>query len=293
MSFHPRMYANVSGFEPVSAVQCLLLDRMVVDYWHVRVPTQARGRYVSMHPRFVFLLDGKRITLCHGDMAHPVECAACFIPAGLEVRSSLMHSTQLRHVDIHVSLNQLKSLVGGSDTVKRPVFLRDAVRVETLAATLAQECESKSRNSAHSIVLSEALILEFFHLAGSPARPHSADALSLAALRSYVMANLQGRIAVSDLARASNMSRSHFNRIFRAETQQSPYQWVLSLRVEHAKELVREGHSFAEAADASGFADQAHFNRVFKSVTGLVPSFWMNEHADPCDGRKLQDEAGG
>ena len=36
MTFHPRMYAAVQGFQPLAELRSLALDRMVVDYWRVK-----------------------------------------------------------------------------------------------------------------------------------------------------------------------------------------------------------------------------------------------------------------
>ena len=289
MSFHPRMYSQTSGFEVVEEVRSLLLDRMVVDYWRVRGAAHARGHYVSMHPRFVFFLDGTRILLADDRMGEPIECAACFIPAGMEIRSRLNRTLELRHVDVHLSLRQLKELIGTDVPVTKPVFLRHLGGTEALTQILLRECKRSERRPSHSTILVNALLMEFFHQAGLTTKAPRSGLLCLAALRAYVLENLDKRIAVSDLAAASEMSRSHFNRVFRAQTRQSPYQWVLSLRVEHAKSRLLRGYSFVQAADAAGFADQAHFNRVFKATTGHVPTVWMNEHEDMSDGLNLQD----
>ena len=48
--------------------------------------------------------------------------------------------------------------------------------------------------------------------------------------------------------------------------------WTLGMRrLERAKGLISAGESIAEAAFASGFADQAHLNRHFKKALGMTP----------------------
>ena len=49
MTFHPRMYAAVQGFQPLAELRSLALDRMVVDYWRVKGSASAGGSH------FVFL----------------------------------------------------------------------------------------------------------------------------------------------------------------------------------------------------------------------------------------------
>lgn len=289
MSFHPKMYSKTTGFTPMDDVRCLLLDQMVLDYWHIRGEANARGHYASMHPRFVFLLDGARLVLLRDRASEPVECAACFVPAGFEIRSRLPRSSELRHVDVHLPLRHLRSLVGSDTPLDQPLFMDDLGEMQALVALVAGECDRHGRSARQASRLTHALLGEFFYQVAPARGPSRTGAFCLSTLEQFVRANLDKRISIEELARASDMSRSHFNRVFRTEAHQSPYQWILALRVERAKALLARGHSFAQAADASGFADQAHFNRVFKAVTGGTPSVWMKEQASGRDDLNLQD----
>ncbi|MEM1431943.1 MAG: AraC family transcriptional regulator [Pseudomonadota bacterium] len=267
----------------------MLLDQLVLDYWHVQGEANARGHYASMHPRFVFLMDDARLVLLRDKASDPVECAACFVPAGVEMRSRLNRSTELRHVDVHLPLRHLKSLVGPQVPLDTPLFMDRLGEIAPLVALIAGECAQPERSGGHAALLTQALLGEFFHQVRVKPSAAGAGPLCLATLERYVRAHLDQRISVEALARAAGMSRSHFNRVFKAKMQQSPYQWVLGRRIDHAKALLARGHSFAHAADASGFADQAHFNRVFKAVTGGVPSVWMKEQGGGGDDLNLQD----
>jgi AraC-like DNA-binding protein len=55
-----------------------------------------------------------------------------------------------------------------------------------------------------------------------------------------------------------------------------PHAWILSCRAEHALRLIRRGVTLAEAAMASGFADQSHMTRVFVRHHGFTPGVWRN-----------------
>jgi AraC family transcriptional regulator len=55
-----------------------------------------------------------------------------------------------------------------------------------------------------------------------------------------------------------------------------PHRYVIRLRIERAKELLREGRlSLAQVAAAVGFADQCHFNRHFKRLVGETPGQFL------------------
>ncbi|HUP45316.1 MAG TPA: AraC family transcriptional regulator [Thermoanaerobaculia bacterium] len=61
----------------------------------------------------------------------------------------------------------------------------------------------------------------------------------------------------------------HLARTFRHQQGRGIGDAIRAMRIEHAKQLLREGWtSLAEIAVASGFADQSHFTKVFREMTG-------------------------
>jgi AraC-like DNA-binding protein/mannose-6-phosphate isomerase-like protein (cupin superfamily) len=80
-------------------------------------------------------------------------------------------------------------------------------------------------------------------------------------------------LEITDLARAAGMSRFHFSRSFRAETGTSPYQWLLTKRVERAAELFKTRRlTVTDAAFEVGFSDLSRFARAFRDQFGCPPS---------------------
>ena len=91
---------------------------------------------------------------------------------------------------------------------------------------------------------------------------------------------LNGETPVAKLARECGLSASHFTRALRRSVGMAPHQWLLSLRVERAKEqLLNSDASLSEIAIDSGFADQSHFTRVFMKHVGSSPGQWRREFA--------------
>jgi AraC-like DNA-binding protein len=66
----------------------------------------------------------------------------------------------------------------------------------------------------------------------------------------------------------------------RAEVGMPPYAWLAQHRVARARVLLEHGHRPAEAAAATGFADQAHLTRWFRRVVGVTPSAYRNSVQD-------------
>jgi AraC family transcriptional regulator len=79
-------------------------------------------------------------------------------------------------------------------------------------------------------------------------------------------------IRLSELASSVHLSEYHFARLFRQTIGVSPYRFVLEMKIEHAKNLIKkEKRSFGDIAYILNFSDQAHFSHAFKKITGFSP----------------------
>ena len=86
-------------------------------------------------------------------------------------------------------------------------------------------------------------------------------------------------LSVSELARLSGVSEGHFRRIFKNVFSVSPMQYILSVRIEHAKELLtHETVTISQIAEMSGFTSSYYFCKKFKSKTGVSPTNYRKEH---------------
>jgi AraC-like DNA-binding protein len=93
--------------------------------------------------------------------------------------------------------------------------------------------------------------------------------------------DLTGSTPLHDIACACGLSVSHFSRAFRRSTGASPHAWLLQMRVEAAKAMLRRREApLSAVALACGFADQSHFTRVFTRRVGLSPGAWRKYLSD-------------
>ena len=76
------------------------------------------------------------------------------------------------------------------------------------------------------------------------------------------------------LERLTGLSRFELARQFRRCLGTSPYRYAMLRRLERAKRSIAMDASLAEAAAASGFADQSHMTRQFKQAYGVSPGAW-------------------
>lgn len=79
-------------------------------------------------------------------------------------------------------------------------------------------------------------------------------------------------LSLTELATAANVSPFHFARLFKNTTGLAPHQFILRLRLEHAKRLIAAGQlTLSEIALTVGFFDQAHFTNAFRRTFGSTP----------------------
>lgn len=99
--------------------------------------------------------------------------------------------------------------------------------------------------------------------------------------KEILTANLDGRVLLKQVAQECGLSVSHFSRGFRRSVGTAPHTWLLTRRVEAAKQKLRDGElSLLDVALACGFADQSHLTRVFTRVVGISPGAWRRARGE-------------
>ena len=80
-------------------------------------------------------------------------------------------------------------------------------------------------------------------------------------------------LSLQTLANESGYSRVHFARMFRAATGYSPHNYVLNLKLERARELLKKpSMSLIDIALDCGFSSHSHMSRLFHKIVGVTPS---------------------
>lgn len=89
----------------------------------------------------------------------------------------------------------------------------------------------------------------------------------------FIDSNLSDNLELGVLAEVAGVNLYHFARAFKQSTGETPHQYVLRMRIEQAKELLRRPEaSVVEASARTGFVDQSHFSKVFRRIVGIAPS---------------------
>ena len=78
----------------------------------------------------------------------------------------------------------------------------------------------------------------------------------------------------------AGVSRGYFALSFRQVTGFSPHQYLLRVRLSHARKLISQDNpalSLAEIAALSGFFDQSHLTRLFQRFFSTTPSHFRSQ----------------
>lgn len=110
------------------------------------------------------------------------------------------------------------------------------------------------------------------------AENRSADSIFAAA--EFIEQNFTEKLTLDSIAEVSHYSARHFVRIFSDTYHQTPQEYILSLRLKRACELLSEGElSVGQTAQESGFSDGNYFCRVFRKAMGISPGEYRKKYA--------------
>ncbi len=87
----------------------------------------------------------------------------------------------------------------------------------------------------------------------------------------FIRTHYKDDISLQQLADLARLNPFHLVRLFKKSVGVSPYDYLLIVRAEHAKQLLRNGLKVKDAAADAGFYDSSHFNRMFYKIAGTSP----------------------
>lgn len=98
----------------------------------------------------------------------------------------------------------------------------------------------------------------------------------------FMQDNLHRRILLCELARFTHVSLSHLGHFFKIETGIPPGQYLMTLRMQKARDLLAGSTmSVKRVMFEIGFNDKSNFVRSFKKAYGSTPSEYRVKNFDP------------
>ncbi|MGG6893981.1 AraC family ligand binding domain-containing protein [Rhizobium sp. BR 315] len=152
-------------------------------------------------------------------------------------------SPVIRNGELVAKFRALFSLLVGK-SAPQDTLLRDGLLLSFAAAVMSEGAQS-SRDITVPVAIGRAREL----IDDDPAAPFT----------------------LAELAGVCGLSHFQFLRAFSKATGLTPHAYLLQRRIQEARRLIAVGTPLAEAAFASGFADQSHMTRLFVRNFGLSP----------------------
>lgn len=168
--------------------------------------------------------------------------------------------------------------VQGSLYVHRPIVHDPllAQRLQRAMAAMGQPQETLREEALVGDVLA-AMLLRYGERPAERQAPRDPGRSRLLRVRDWLQAHPERDVSIEALAQEAGLSRVHLTRAFAEWFGTPPHAYLNAVRLRRARELLLAGVSPAEAAAASGFADQSHFSRRFKGTMGLTPGQWLRQ----------------
>ncbi len=110
---------------------------------------------------------------------------------------------------------------------------------------------------------------------GSQLGGESGQAQAVAAAMAFMEENFGQELSLRTIADQALLSPHHFSEVFKRHCGMPPWDFLLQLRLQRAKDLLTSTRSSVTAiALEVGFGDSSYFARVFRAQTGMTPRAW-------------------
>ncbi|WP_346348467.1 helix-turn-helix transcriptional regulator [Mycolicibacterium septicum] len=205
----------------------------------------------SVGDMWVVPAGNKCASLVEGDTAGYCEIA---IPAHL-IDATLVPRIKHRDPLIHQMVERIYAVADRDDALAR--LLTDSVG-ETL-----------------KLLLSDMYTVEAPHR--RERRADTLDSVTRSRLIEFLEDSIDSAITLETLARQAEMPVAVFITAFRAAFHTTPYQYLLDLRFERAKALLRNTpRTIAEISAMVGFSTPSHFSSAFRRRVGVSPRVYRD-----------------
>lgn len=276
--FPPLPFQNLPGFD-LDITEIALIHRC--EYKPEIYDTHYQnGR---MYSGFVYCIDGSCRYVCDDDRFSVSKGCLLFLPPQarytvLTGAESFLHYTLNFTVNPNSARNgPFYSVLTGNRIIK--LLPENPARYEAALSELLTVWNGK--HDGFKLVAKARLYLMFddFFREYQTAQINPRDYHRVCGAKQYIDEHFSEPIAIDYLAALSDLSQTHFRRLFGEVFRTSPTEYQIRLRILKAKDMLKaKQYSVGEIADSCGFSDANYFSRLFKSRVGVSPLRYKQTH---------------
>lgn len=288
------MQCRTEGIERTAPVRWRSSEGHISVYWEASGAAGASGYYLSPDPRIMCFFNDVSDQISVADrpgvtgIAERPMARVVYVPAGVPMWTSFREAHRFSHLDLHLHESRLLSYLTPSlgrsaalSAIRQPCEMREGDSMQAIARLLVDEVVSPKRHALYSENLVGSMVTGLLDL------PVAQDDSCMGGLTPQQMNKLiaklgpraEHRMTVAEMAATVGLSESWFASVFKKTTGQTPLQWQVGRRVEHAKQLLQDSDlSVAGVAAQLGFSDQSHLTKVFRQFAGDTPAAWRRRH---------------
>lgn len=175
------------------------------------------------------------------------------------------------------------------EILNRTVFKNGAITVSLKENRLPEDILDATdflNNNSHSELATFEYLFKFisyfdiYKSIPEPQKEHT-EHKYVSEIKKYIQSNYLKQIKITDIADKLNINRSHLYRIFKKEMGMGVEDYIISIRITHAKFLLTDTLlPVTQISGLVGYKNYTTFFKMFKSITGITPLEYRKQKKD-------------
>lgn len=212
---------------------------------------ESRGSFYKVSKHDALLTHPNELTILTADAKNPLEL--CFFAFSGSVAADLLQRTAFKDGSVSVTLKD------------------DSLAKKILDATAYMNNHTYNEFQTFKFLFDFISYFDFQNSLPQNRRESNAPKY-VTEIKKYIQANYIQPIKISDIANKLNINRSHLYRIFKSEMGIGVEDYIISIRINHAKSLLKDTElSVNTIATLVGYKNYTTFFKMFKQTVGITP----------------------
>lgn len=90
-------------------------------------------------------------------------------------------------------------------------------------------------------------------------------------IRSFIETNYKENLSLDELSVIFKVNPFYIIKLFKFHINMTPHTYLINVKINQSKKLLKQGYSIIETALECGFYDQSHFHRNFVKLVAMTP----------------------